>query len=79
MYLFIPFLAADHVAELRRDTNRRHLAAFVATAGTRVSPVRRALARGLVTISRTSALAVRRLDECLADDLGRTLARTDGA
>jgi hypothetical protein len=39
--------------------------------------VRRPLARGLAALSLGSAAVVRRLDECVADDLGRTLAPTE--
>jgi hypothetical protein len=35
---------------------------------------RRALAQGLAVVSRGSAAAVRRLDDVVADDLGRALA-----
>jgi hypothetical protein len=80
MHLFIPILAADHARELRRDAARQHLATLAAAAREpRISPIRRGLARALVAISRASAAAVRRLDACLADDLGRSLARIDGA
>src|SRR5207342_2815198 len=44
---------------------------------TRTSLPRRALANGLALVSRGSAAAVRRLDECVADDLGRSLAPTE--
>jgi hypothetical protein len=40
----------------------------------RPSFVRRALARGTAAISLGAAAATRRLDECVADDLGRSLA-----
>ena len=41
------------------------------------SHVRRAMALGLAALSRGSAAAVRRLDECVADDLGRALAPSE--
>jgi predicted protein tyrosine phosphatase len=79
MHVFTAFLAADYLLERRRAADHRHLTALVAIAGEpRTSPFRRVLAHGFATISRASALAVRRLDACLADDLGRSLARTDG-
>jgi len=43
-------------------------------ASERSSIGRRALARGLAAVSRGSAAAVRRLDDVVADDLGRALA-----
>lgn len=45
----------------------------------RPRPVRHAAALGLAAVSRISAGAVRRLDRCLADDLGRQLAAADRA
>ena len=41
------------------------------------SHVRRGMALALAALSRGSAAAVRRLDECVADDLGRALAPSD--
>jgi hypothetical protein len=41
------------------------------------SLARRSLARLLATFSRGSAAVVRRLDSCIADDLGRSLAPTE--
>ena len=43
----------------------------------RPSVMRHALANGLAIVSRRSAAAVRRLDACVADDLGRSLAASD--
>ena len=80
MHTFIPILAADYARERRREAAEQHLAALASAAREpRISPIRRGLARALVAISRGSAVAVRRLDSCLADDLGRSLAPTDGA
>ena len=41
------------------------------------SIVRRSLARAAASVSRGSAWVVRRLDSCIADDLGRSLAPTE--
>jgi hypothetical protein len=41
------------------------------------SPLRRPVARALAALSRGSAAAVRRLDDCIADDLGRSLAPSE--
>jgi hypothetical protein len=43
----------------------------------RPSRARRSAALVLATVSRGSAAAVRRLDECVADDLSRSLAPTE--
>ena len=80
MHLFIPILAADYTAERRREADHRRLEALVSRAAEPgISPVRWLAARVLVAISRASASAVRRLDACLADDLGLALGSTDGA
>ena len=78
MHLFTPFLAADYAIERRREADHRRLEALVKGTVHGISPVRRIAAQVLVAISRSSASAVRRLDACLADDLGRALAPTDG-
>ncbi len=41
------------------------------------SRLRRPVARVLAALSRGSAAAVRRLDDCIADDLGRSLAPSE--
>jgi len=76
VHLFIPILAADYAMERRREADHRRLVALVTEHET--SLLRRVAAQVLVAISRASASAVRRLDACLADDLGRALAPTDG-
>jgi hypothetical protein len=43
----------------------------------RPSRFRRPAALALAALSRGSAAAVRRLDDCVAEDLGRTLATTE--
>jgi hypothetical protein len=58
----------DHLAIVARRTR---------PSGGRSVLVRRPLARGLAALSLGSAAIVRRLDECVADDLGRTLAPTE--
>ena len=79
MHLFIPILAADYAIERRREADHRRLEALVRGTGAHgITPIRRIAAQILVVISRASAAAVRRLDSCLADDLGRALAPTDG-
>jgi hypothetical protein len=79
VHLFTPILAADYARDRQRDADQRRLATLVAASRTpRTSPIRRFVALGLVAVSRASAAAVRRLDACIADDLGRALAPTDG-
>ena len=70
-------LARDRDREARQ---RRHLiearaAGAASTAGP--SRPRRAAALVFAAVSRGSAAAVRRLDDCVADDLGRSLAPTE--
>ena len=74
------FLALDLAREraMRADGERRAIEAMRARPRRDHSGlVRRSLARGLATLSLGSAAVVRRLDECVADDLGRTLAPTE--
>jgi hypothetical protein len=83
-YLY-SFLALD-LANQRRDDvfnmeyrqtqeadQARHEAELSASGQDRSSYARRALAHGLAAVSRGSAAAVRRLDDVVADDLGRSL------
>jgi hypothetical protein len=72
------FLALSLAQERAAEADRYRLMALAA-AGAPVSPslLRRSLARGFAALSRGSAGAVRRLDECIADDLGRSLAPTE--
>jgi hypothetical protein len=60
------------------EANRYHLAQLAAD-GYTPSPslLRRSLARGLAAFSRGAVWVVRRLDSCVADDLGRALAPTE--
>jgi hypothetical protein len=74
MHPLTPFLAAELDRERRAAAARRSLAHRVgATADARPSPVRRRLAIALAVVSRSSAAAVRRLDDCLADELAGRL------
>jgi hypothetical protein len=71
-YLY-SFLALDIVNERMWDAREARQAAELA-AVRRPSFPRRTLAQGLAAVSRGSAAAVRRLDDVVADDLGRALA-----
>ena len=76
-YLYT-FLALDIARERTREAEQRWLeASFVANAPHRVSRPRRFAAGLLASVSRAFASIVRRLDECVADDLGRSLAPTE--
>ncbi len=71
------FLATDIANERRREAEQHGLAvraAMSSRSGEGRSAVRRLAARGFAQISRSSALAVRRLDDCIADDLTARLA-----
>lgn len=67
-------LARERSAEAERARVR---ALFAAGQAERSSSVRRWLALRIAAVSRGSAAVVRRLDDCIADDLGRSLAPTD--
>ncbi len=59
--------AAEAAAQRRADEAQR-------SSGPRISFARRGLAHGLAAVSRGSAAVTRRLDDCVADDLVRSLA-----
>jgi hypothetical protein len=59
------------------DEERRALRAISPLPDARSIRLRRTFALGLALTSRVTASAVRRLDECVADDLGRSLAPTE--
>jgi hypothetical protein len=72
------FLALSLAQERAAEADRyRQLAAAKALEPSSPSLVRRTLARAVATFSRGSAWVVRRLDACIADDLGRSLAPTE--
>jgi hypothetical protein len=74
-------LARDREREINAEhllaEQRRTLAGSDPEDGRRLTVVRHPVAVVLAAFSRGSAAAVRRLDDCVADDLGRALARTD--
>jgi len=68
-------IALDLANERAREAEERWRSRMLAASlPDRPSFVRRALARGTAAISLGAAVATRRLDECVADDLGRSLA-----
>lgn len=69
------FLALDIARQRTQEAERRWLeASLAADAPQRSSRLRRFAAVALASVSRGTASIVRRLDDCVADDLGRTLA-----
>jgi hypothetical protein len=79
MYSTYMLLAMDLANEGARaaDRARQRREALAARATTHRSLVRTPAARLLATFSRGSAAVARRLDECVADDLGRSLSPTE--
>lgn len=72
------FLALSLANERAAEADRyRRLAAAKASNPSSPSFLRSSLARAVATFSRGSAWVVRRLDSCIADDLGRSLAPTE--
>jgi hypothetical protein len=72
------FLALSIAQERAAEADRYRLAALaVGDEAPAWSLLRRSLARGLAALSRGSASVVRKLDDCIADDLGRSLAPTE--
>ncbi len=69
-------LATAH--ERRPDPHRFHRVEVDRLRRMQRRSVRYRLAMALTTLSLASAAAVRRLDRCVADDLSRRLAPTDG-
>jgi hypothetical protein len=71
-------LARERAEEQARMSERsRLLIDSMPDAGPRAGWIRHPVARVLAAFSRGSAAVVRRLDDCVADDLGRTLAPTE--
>jgi hypothetical protein len=72
------FLALYLAQERVKEANHYRLAAIAAEGRPPFSTrLRRSLAQALAALSRGSASIVRKLDRCIADDLGRTLAPTE--
>jgi hypothetical protein len=73
-YLYA-ILALDIASERSREAQELWLARSLTVDGpTRTARARRVVARALASVSLGSATVARKLDSCVADDLGRTLA-----
>lgn len=72
MHYLYAFIALDIADARSREAREAHR--YDGYLDPRPSAVRRGLAHGLAAISRGSAAATRRLDDVVADDLGRALA-----
>ena len=73
-YLY-SMLALDLARERSQEAQQRWLESrLVATTQSRPPRIRRVAARLLASVSLGSAAMVRRLDSCVADDLGRSMA-----
>lgn len=75
LYAFIALDIADARTREAREAHRYD--GYLDARSERPSAVRRGLAHGLAAISRGSAAATRRLDDVVADDLGRALATNE--
>jgi hypothetical protein len=71
MHSYYTFIALDLANQRVREADRRRLAAMVVV--NREGSVRRYVAIGLAAVGRLVGAAVRRLDECVADDLAESL------
>ena len=68
--------ALEVAKDRRRDLRNERLLIEARSAEPKPSRLRRPMAVALAALSRGSAAAARRLDDCVADDLGRSLAAT---
>ena len=76
LFMYSQAVQRDRVHELETEEHRLLAELRAARAG-ETSQVRRSAALLFAALSRGSAAAVRRLDECVADDLGRALASSE--
>ena len=71
------FVALDLAQRRAEAANHRRASLDLALEMSSPSSLRQLAARGLAAVSRGVAAIVRKLDDCVADDLGRSLAPTD--
>jgi hypothetical protein len=76
LFLYSQAVQRDRFHELESEEHRL-LAELHATREGETSRFRRSAALVLAALSRGSAAAARRLDECVADDIGRALASSE--
>jgi hypothetical protein len=75
---YYAMLALDLADDRAREAREQRLARLAHDGqGDQPSVIRRGLARATAAVSLGAASMTRRLDECVADDLGRTLAVAD--
>ncbi len=78
MNSYYAMLALDLADDRAREAREQRLARLAHDGqGDQPSVIRRGLARATAAVSLGAASMTRRLDECVADDLGRTLAVAD--
>ena len=78
MNSYYAMLALDLAEDRAREARDRRLARLAHDGqGEQPSVIRRGLARATAAVSLGAASMTRRLDQCVADDLGRTLAAAD--
>lgn len=78
MNSYYAMLALDLADDRAREAREQRLARLAHEGqGDQPSVIRRGLARATAAVSLGAASMTRRLDECVADDLGRTLAVAD--
>jgi len=76
-YLYA-YLAMDMAQQRTREAEQRQLEHSLREgAPERSSGIRRLAARAMASVSLGSASITRKLDDCVADDLGRTLAAAE--
>jgi hypothetical protein len=71
MHSYYTFIALDLANQRVREAEHQRLVAMVVE--NREGSTRRYVAIGLAAVGRVIAAAVRRLDECVADDLAESL------
>ena len=76
LFLYSQAVQRDRVHELESEQHRL-LAELRATRENETPRLRRSAALVLAALSRGSAAAARRLDECVADDIGRALVSSE--
>ena len=80
MHSYYTFLALDIAADRAREADRQRLATLARRAyPDRDRSVRRGLALAAAALSRGSAALVRRLDDCVADDLASGIRNASSA